>query len=142
MVPIVWGMSLVSWQLFLLLSLQSHQPQTLLSVSSPLCPSSSRAQGKWLHMKFFALALYEALCISSHLSLADRNRTAFHNCMLFRFFSQVWRCRLGRPAWGLDPTCSGGMLWLLKYLFHTSAATHGSPACPCASPPHSLLVML
>ena len=82
--------------MFLQFSPQSHQPQTLLSVSSPLCPFPVGALGQVLQTKFCALAF----CVSSCLSLVERNPAVLHSWVPF----QPWCCRLGSPAWGLDLT--------------------------------------
>ena len=51
---------------------------------SPHCPPSARTQVKWLQMNpphWKALALQKGSCTQSHLSLVDRNPTAFYSCM-------------------------------------------------------------
>ena len=79
-------------------------PRVSSSISRLLSPPSARAHGKWMQMKFCALAL----CISSHLSLVTETFTAFYSWVLSGFLSQLWFSRLGSPAWGLDPTLLRG----------------------------------
>ena len=54
----------------------------------------------------------------------------------------LWCCRMGSPAWDLDPTFLRGNPRLLKYPSGTSAAACGSPASPLAPPLHSLPALL
>ena len=56
--------------------------------------------------------------------------------------SQLWCCRLGSPAWGLDPTLLRGNPQPLKYPSGTLAATHGIPDSPLLPPTHSVPVSL
>ena len=74
---------------------RATNPRPSSNVSSPLCPLIAGAQHKWLQMKFYVLALWVALCISSHLSLADRNPAAFHSWVLSGFLSGS-----GAIGWG------------------------------------------
>ena len=83
-----------SWQLFFSSLPRANNPRLSSSISSPLCLPSAEAHGKWLQIKFCALALLEALYISSHLSLVDKNPAAFHSWMLSGFLSQLWCCML------------------------------------------------
>ena len=84
---------------------RATSPRLLSCVFGPLCLSSAKAhEALQMQTDFCVLALQHPPCISSHLSLADRNPAAFHSWMLSGFLSWLWCCSLGSPAWGLDPT--------------------------------------
>ena len=117
-------------------------PRLSSSISSPLCPPFFGTHDKWPQMKFCALALSRALCISRCLYLANSTAAAFHRLMLSGFLSGS-----GAIGWGAQIEvytlhCSGGTPRLLKFPSGTSVATCGSPASPLKSPLHSLPITL
>ena len=120
---------------------RATKPRLSSNSSSPLCPPTDKAQGKWLQTNFLCWP-FKRLSVSSkgslnHLSLMDRNPAAFHSCMLFAFLSWFWWCRLGSSAWGLDPTLRGiplsAEISLCNFSCHPwehSQSSHASPASP------------
>ena len=99
-VSAIWGM--IQYQDPGGCSLSSHTKATAPvslqeSLVYPTHPTlhPSRAQGKWLQMKFYAFSLLKPLHDSSHLSQAQRNPAAFHSRMLSGMFSGS-----GTVGWG------------------------------------------
>ena len=111
------------------------------SFSSALCPPSAGAQGNWLQMKFCTLALYR-LSASPAISPCRQKLCCSSQLYVIWVPFWLWCCRLGIPAWDLDPTLLRGITGSLQYSSSTSADTHGSPASPLAPPPHYLPVTL
>ena len=104
-----------SWQLLLQLCPRAPDPDSpyvsVVHSSLPLLEPSIRG----CKQNVFVLALLEALCICSHLSLADRNTTDSHSWMLSGFLSWLRCYSLWSPTWGLDSILLRGNPWQLKY---------------------------
>lgn len=93
---------------------QSHKPQSLLCDSRQVCPSSDRAEGEWLRMKFCALT-FKGTPVSladSCLCLADRI-SRFSQPDVFLFMDLVLCAR--EPGMGLRSHFSQSEALQLRY---------------------------
>ena len=63
---------------------------------------------------------------------------SFHSWMLSEFLSLFLCCRLGYPAWSLDPTLFRGKTLATDISLWNFSCYHGSPASPLTPPLHCL----
>ena len=112
------------------------------SVSSPLCPPSAGAQGKWLQ-KFFLCWSFKRLSEAPAISFWQAETLLIFAAECYLGSLWLWCCRVGSLAWGLDPTLSGETLrcWnILLALLLLPVGAQSALLCLLHAPYQSCLV--
>ena len=107
---------------------RSTNPRISSHTNSPLCPPSSRAQGKWLQMVFCVWPFQRVCASPASFPWCTKILLLFTATKIFGFLSQFWCYGLGSPNRGLYLTLLRGNPQPLKYPSQTSSASHRSPA--------------